>query len=30
MIETNPKNKVKIHWNVSPYDYSKDKEKEIV
>ena len=30
MIEINPKNKVKVHWNVNPYDYSKDKEKEII
>ena len=30
MININPKNKLKIHWNVSPYDYTKDKEKEII
>ena len=30
MIDINPKNKIKVHWNVSPYDYTKDKEKEII
>ena len=30
MIEINSNGKVKIHWKVSPYDYSKDKEKEII
>lgn len=30
MINVNTKSKVKVHWNVSPYDYTKDKEKEII
>lgn len=30
MIDINSKNKIKVHWNVSPYDYTKDKEKEII
>ena len=30
MIEIKEKSKVNIHWNVSPYDYSKEKEKSII
>lgn len=30
MIEINKKGRVKIHWKVTPYDYSKEKEKEII
>ena len=30
MIQIKEKSKVNIHWNVSPYDYTKDKEKSII
>lgn len=30
MIEVKEKSKINIHWNVSPYDYSKDKEKSVI
>ena len=30
MIQIKEKSKVNIHWNVSPYDYSKEKEKSII
>ena len=30
MIQIREKSKVNIHWNVSPYDYSKEKEKSII
>lgn len=30
MIEIKPKSKLNIHWNVSPYDYSKEKEKSLI
>ena len=30
MIQVKEKSKVNIHWNVSPYDYSKEKEKSII
>lgn len=30
MIQLKEKSKVNIHWNVSPYDYSKEKEKSII
>lgn len=30
MIQIKEKSRVNIHWNVSPYDYSKEKEKSII
>ena len=30
MIEVKTKSKINIHWNVSPYDYSKEGEKSII
>jgi len=30
MIQLKEKSRVNIHWNVSPYDYSKEKEKSII
>lgn len=30
MIDIKEKSRVNIHWNVSPYDYSKEKEKSII
>ena len=30
MINLKEKSKVNIHWSVSPYDYSKEKEKSII
>jgi len=30
MIQLKEKSKVNIHWSVSPYDYSKEKEKSII
>ena len=30
MIKIKEKSRVNIHWNVSPYDYSKEKEKSII
>jgi len=30
MIDIREKSKINVHWNVSPYDYNKDKEKSII
>lgn len=30
MIQTKPKSKLNIHWNVSPYDYTKEREKSLI
>ena len=30
MIDIKSKSRINVHWNVSPYDYSKDKEKTII
>lgn len=30
MIDVREKSKINIHWNVSPYDYNKEKEKSII
>jgi DNA repair exonuclease SbcCD ATPase subunit len=30
MIEVKSKSRINVHWNVSPYDYNKEKEKSII
>ena len=30
MIDVKSKSRINVHWNVSPYDYNKEKEKSIV
>ena len=30
MIDINSKSRINVHWNVSPYDYNKEKEKSII
>lgn len=30
MIEIKSKSRINVHWNVSPYDYNKEKEKSII
>jgi len=30
MIDIKSKSKINVHWNVSPYDYNKEKEKSII
>lgn len=30
MIDIKNKSRINVHWNVSPYDYNKDKEKSII
>lgn len=30
MIDVKSKGRINVHWNVSPYDYNKEKEKSII
>ena len=30
MIDIKSKSRINVHWNVSPYDYNKEKEKSII